>query len=573
MSCDSHVRARMLLRALPLALALPLSLLADEVDYKALSSKLTASREIPGAQTYLVAMRDGVQLATDVILPRNHTPGERWPAVLIRTPYNRKGLVGEMAAKNIPHLRMAAVVQDMRGRYGSQGEEFPVFGACGWGIKQDGYDTIEWIAKQPWCNGKVGMIGPSAMGITQTLTFPTRPPHLCCGFVMVAASNMYTQAAYWGGADRKVMAENWTSDHGFDRRLLDLFHAHPSYDEFWEEWNTEKRAERVNVPVLYYGGWYDIFGQGTINSFLTTQKHGGPKARGQCRLIMGPWDHNEVPKGLDYPSNAKPKLPIWALQWFSRHLMQKPLLGRPPKAVQYYVMGACGEEDAPGNVWRFADDWPPKSEATPFYFHLDGLLSRRKPGQSDRKKTYEYDPQNPVSTRGGGNLTIARGPMDQRPVEDRPDVLLFTTEPLKCPVEVTGRVRVKLWASSSCVDTDFTAKLCDVYPDGRSMLVLDGIRRARYRDSLGKPTLLTPGKVYPFEIDLWSTSIIFNKGHRIRVAISSSNFPRFGANPNTGEHPWEATKTVVAKNTIYLDKLKPSHIVLPLPTATGVARR
>ncbi|MBN1346546.1 MAG: CocE/NonD family hydrolase [Phycisphaerae bacterium] len=540
--------------------------------YESFARKISEPREIPGAKTYMVAMRDGVRLATDVILPKTAKPGQRFPAVLIRTPYHRKGLVGEEAAKNVPGFGMAAVVQDMRGLYGSEGDEFPMFAGCGWGRIRDGYDTIEWVAKQPWCNGKVAMVGPSAMGITQTLTFPTQPPHLVCGFVMVACSDIYTQGATWGGVPRKAMAENWTADHTFDRRLLDLFRAHPYYDELWDNWNTEKRSHLVNVPALYYGGWYDIFTQGTINSFLTSQSNGGPNTKGKCRLILGPWDHNGLPKGLDYPGNARPKLALWALQWLTPHLTGvKTTASKDVKPVQYYVMGACGEEGAAGNVWREADSWPPKSEPVAFYFHKGGRLSVEKPVEDGASISYRYDPKDPVPTLGGGNLTIARGPMDQRPVEGRADVILFTTPVLTEPVEATGRIKVRLWASSSCTDTDFTAKLCDVYADGRSMIVCDGIIRARCRESLSKPKLIEPGRVYPFEIDLWSTSIIFNKGHRIRVAISSSNNPRFEPNANTGGPSGKGDKTIVAENTIYVDKTRGSHIILPRPLPEATA--
>ncbi len=538
-----------------------------------LAATISVKRDIPGVRTFMVPMRDGVKLATDVIVPKGK-PGQKRPAVLIRTPYNREGLVGEEAAKNIPRLGMVSVVQDMRGLFGSEGDGFPIFAGCGWSHIRDGYDTIEWVARQPWCNGKVVTIGPSAMGITQNLTLPTQPPHHVCGFVMVAASDMYHQAAYWGGAPRQAMARNWVSEHGFDRRNLDLFRSHPCYDEFWDEWNIEKQAPRVNVPVLYYGGWYDIFSQGTINSFVTSQTQGGKGARGKCRLIMGPWVHGGLPRDLTYPPNAKPMLALWALQWFTPHISGVETSGsKATKPVQYYVMGACGENGAPGNEWRHVDTWPPAATKVRYYLHKDRLLAPDAPTEARASATYAYDPKNPVPTRGGTNLTIANGPMDQRRVENRPDVLLFTTPVLTEPVEVTGRVTAKLWVSSSCTDTDFTAKLCDVYPDGRSMLVIDGIRRARYRESFRHPKLLEPGKVYPLEIDLWSTSLIFNKGHRIRVAISSSNAPRFGANPNTGEPAIASDKTIVAKNTVYFDKEHPSHVVLPRPVATATAAR
>jgi uncharacterized protein len=541
-----------------------LSLSGEQAD-KDIINTLSVEQDIPAAKTMMVPMRDGTRLATDVILPRMK-PDQKVSAVLIRTPYNRRGYVGKTAAENIPKLGFAAVVQDMRGRFGSEGEDFPIFGACGWGRFQDGYDTVEWIARQPWCDGKVATVGPSAMGITQNVLLPTQPPHLTCAFIMVAAADMYREGIYWGGAPRKFLGDNWLGQNGMDRRNVDLFKAHPSYDELWDFVNAEKRAGQVNVPALYYGGWYDMFCQGTINSFVACQNNGGAGSRGKCRLIMGPWQHGGLVDQLTYPPNAAPKMEIWALEWFMKNMKGADMTGGRMKPVMYYVMGACGEAGAPGNVWRQADAWPVPSEPVCWYFHKGGLLSTDKPAETPASLSYDFDPKNPVETLGGGNLILRRGPMDQRPVEGRPDVLVFTTPVLTQPVEVTGRITVKLWAGSSCRDTDFTGKLCDVYPDGRSMLVQDGIVRARYRESLSDPSLIEPGKVYAYDIDLWSTSILFNKGHRIRVAISSSNVPRFDPNPNTGaSFDYPIDRTMVAKNTIYIDKDRPSHIILPRP--------
>jgi predicted acyl esterase len=576
-----------------LAVAWPAMGVAQRADD--VMTRLSKQVKLRPAKTYMVPMRDGVKLATDVMLPTSK-PGARWPALVVRTPYNRQGGVGRMAGLLVPPAGFAAVVQDIRGRFGSEGEDYPVHGGCGWGHVQDGYDTIEWVAKQPWCNGKVGTVGPSAMGATQNLTLPTQPPHLTCAFVMVAWADIYKHAAYWGGAPRVALPEGWIRGNTFDPRNLDLFRTHPSYDEFWEAWNTESLAHRIDIPVLYFGGWYDHFCQGTIDSFLAVQARGGPIAKKESRLIMGPWTHDGIPKGLTYPDNANPRYDKYILKWFSRHLKGVDAGGGTGHRVNYYVMGASGEADAPGNEWRSADVWPVPNQSVPYYLHEGGSLSTDVPTGRQASATYQYDPKNPAPTLCGGVLTPTSGILDQRPVEKRPDVLVFTTPVLTEPVEATGRISVKLWASSSCTDTDFTAKLTDVYPDGRSLLVLDGIVRARYRDSLRTPTLIEPGKAYLFEIDLWSTSIIFNKGHRIRVAISSSNAQRFRPNPNTGEavdgvtvrvpsgkslrdptlmvpdqaSPFEMTKAVVARNTIYFDKDHPSHIILPRPTVAAM---
>lgn len=229
--------------------------------------------------------------------------------------------------------------------------------------------------------------------------------------------------------------------------------------------------------------------------------------------------------------------------------------------VQYFVMS---DPDTSGNVWKTADDWPVPAKTTPFYFIPDGTLSPQPSEETDASLSYKYDPKNPAPTIGGANLIISKGPKDQRPVEKRPDVLLFTSEELKNPMEITGDVRVKLWASSTAKDTDFTAKLCDVYPDGRSIIVVDGIIRARHRNSMAKSELMKPGKIYEFNIDLWPTSLVVSSGHRIRVAISSSNSPRFEPNPNTGKPSGMDDGAKVATNTIYLNAKHPSHILLPV---------
>ena len=282
---------------------------------------------------------------------------------------------------------------------------------------------------------------------------------------------------------------------------------------------------------------------------------------------MGPWVHGRSKKIGEFtlPDRAlNPPQEKQQRSWLNHWLKgaQNGIMDSPP--VTYYVMGAFDEPGAPGHEWRQADEWPIPSKPTPFYFHADGSLNTSVPLANERPQTYEYDPKNPVPTLGGCNLTIENGPFDQRSLENRPDVLLYTSEPLTKPMEVTGRIKVVLLASSSCTDTDFTAKLTDVYPDGKSVLIQDGIIRARHRNSFEREELMVPGKVYRFEIDLWSTSIVLNKGHRLRVAISSSNAPRFDPNPNTGQ-PFRANdKNIVANNSVYHDKRYASHIILPV---------
>jgi uncharacterized protein len=250
--------------------------------------------------------------------------------------------------------------------------------------------------------------------------------------------------------------------------------------------------------------------------------------------------------------------------WFDYVLKGQDNTAAKEKPVHYYVMGDPTDKTAPGNEWRNADSWPPAATPTPFYFHPEGkLVAAEKPAGSG-SGSYRYDPKNPVPTIGDAELGFDIGPKDQRKAEARKDVLLFTTETLKGPLEVTGRITAKLFISSDCPDTDFTVKLTDVYPDGRSMLVTDGILRARFRESFKEEKLLEPGRVYEIAVDLWSTSLVFNKGHKLRVAVSSSNAPRFDPNPNTG-HPFRAdAATRVATNTVYFSADRPSHIILPV---------
>jgi predicted acyl esterase len=524
---------------------------------------LTHAQSKPNAtdSTHMVAMSDKVKLATDVYLPGDGKG--KYPVILARTPYDKS--TNAVVLATLCKIRgYALVVQDVRGRFKSEGNAAIIFANEGLGDHTDGRDTLTWIGKQSWCNGKIGTWGGSALGITQNMAAPVAPDVLKAQHVAVAFSEYYSQAAYQGGAFRTQLLESWLRHNGLIEKNLETFVAHPSYDAFWKRLNAEDHAGTVKAPAVFSGGWYDIFLQGTINSFTSVHYRGGVGARGKCRLVIGPIGHGTFNE-LKYPASAAQQpASMDAFDWFDYVLMGKNNAVSKEKAVHYYVMGDTTDKNAPGNYWRHVDHWPPPSTATPFYFHPDGALVRATAPAGDQSKTYEYDPKNPVSNVGGQELGVPLGPMDQRKVEDRPDVLLFTSEVLKEPVEVTGRLTAKLYISSDCPDTDFTVKLTDVYPDGRSMLVTDGILRARYRESFEKEAFLKQGEVYEVKVDLWSTSLIFNKGHRIRIAVSSSNSPRFEANPNTGK-PFRADKeTRVAKNTIHLSAKHPSSILLPI---------
>jgi predicted acyl esterase len=538
-------------RRIAMVWALPLALLAG----------CRAQPAVVPSRTDMVPMSDGVRLSTDVYLPaKGHPP---YPVVLIRTPYG-KG-VGKAVAGGLGREGYAVVVQDMRGRYASEGHHAIIFGNDGLGGRhRDGHDTIRWITRQPWSDGKVATVGVSALGIVQNMTAPDAPEALTGQVVIMAFSDFYHQAAYPGGVWRKEMLEGWLKGTKMDDVNLPTFLEHSTYDDFWKQLSAEEHAAQVNAPGVFIGGWYDIFLQGTINSFVTIQNGGGPRARGRCFLEIGPLAHGNADQKVDYPNAARAPIHLVLPMNLLAYWLKGESSGvESLNPVHYYVMGATDDRHAPGNFWRSADTWPPPAVVTPFYFHANHALGAEKPSD-DGQLTFKYDPGNPVPTLGGQNLGIAKGPMDQRPVESRGDVLLFSTEPLSAPVEITGRITATLFISSDCPDTDFTVKLCDVYPDGKSMLVTDGIQRASLRDGCQKRQLLEPGTVYQLSVDLWSTSLIVNRGHRLRVAVSSSNAPRFEPNANTGAPHLSPGKGRVATNTVHVSAASPSHILLPL---------
>ncbi|MGE3316737.1 MAG: CocE/NonD family hydrolase [Planctomycetaceae bacterium] len=538
---------------------------AEEPAKKTEAAKKDAPSPSPAGTTRtteLVVMHDGTKLSTDVL--RAEDAAGPQPVIFARGPYGKAGVAG--IAPIVCKRGYTLVIQDMRGRYESTGNDGPVFHNDGWSANRDGQESMEWIAKQPWCNGNIATWGGSALGITQVLAAPGAPEQLRAQYVQVAFSDMYSQCAYQGGVWRTELIEAWLKGTKFSPASLETFVAHPKYDDFWAATNAEAQAARVNSPGIFWGGWYDIFCQGTINSFVTIHNNGGDKARGKCRLIMGPYAHGTFSQ-LKYPLNSmRPPAAADAFRYFDHFLKGEKNGVAEDKPVHYYVMGDTTDSAAPGNFWREADNWPPPSTETKFYFHSDKSLSKEAPASADGSLSYQYDPKNPVPTRGGQNLTIPKGPEDQKELETRPDILVFTTEALPEPVEVTGRIFGKLHISSDCPDTDFTVKLTDVYPDGRSMLVTDGILRARFRNGFEREEFLTAGETYELTVDLWSTSLIFNKGHKIRVAVSSSNSTRFDPNPNTGK-PFRAdNETRVANNTLHVSKTHPSHIILPIYT-------
>lgn len=562
------------------------------------------------------AMRDGTVLRADVYRPAG---GKKYPVLLQRTPYDKSFL--PWATLTLDPIKAArsgyvVVIQDVRGRWESEGAKF-----CPYRDEfVDGYDTVEWAALLPYSNGNVGMYGYSYYGMTQWQAASTQPPHLKAIFPFSAAMDFFGRR---GGAldlavvigwilrlagpnaimREKVDTKEFMALVGAIDRIEDAFRAlpledisatklgggfapyfydvlrHDTYDDFHKKLSMIDKHKRVQVPALIFAGWYDALLDCDLQHFTLTQREAqSPIARESSRLVVGPWSHlgildsvGQLNFGLAASTASlelKGDLTSQALRWFDYWLkgIQNKVDEEPP--VKLFIMG--------DNVWRYENEWPlARARYITFYFHSegkanslhgDGVLSPIPP-KEEPEDHFTYDPPNPVPTRGGNHILpmyYPRGPISQLDVEERRDVLVYTSDVLSKDIEVTGPVVVKLYAASSATDTDFTAKLVDVYPDGRAYNIVDGIIRARYRNGPEvPPTLIPPNTAIEYTIDLWSTSNVFKQGHRIRVEVSSSNFPRFDRNPNTGELPHKGTSMRSALQTVFHDAQRPSHIVLP----------
>jgi len=553
-----------------------------------------------------VPMSDGVTLYADLYLPGKTG---RYPTIVTRTCYGvQRDGVHETMIKFAQH-GYAVVVQDVRGRYESEGvwEPFRDEG-------KDGYETIEWAATQPFSNGKVALQGGSYLGHNQWAAASKTPPHLVAIFPGVASTNIYANWLTMGGAfrlsfnygwgvvrmpNRIMLPQYWHSapyapeELKYENILMHLplntgdlqsagspvqhyrdWLEHESYDDYWKAISDEENFDRINVPVHTYGGWFDIFLMGTINGYVGMRNHGAtPEAREGARMIIGPWGHGPSQSfgGIDFTPAADMDMFQVQLDFYDYHLkgIQNGLDFDKP--VQIFYMGA--------NKWRSESDWPiPQTEYRALYLTSngaansvrgDGKLTFEKPAETGTD-SYRYDPEQPVPTTGGNNCcgtpTVA-GPVDQRPVERREDVLVYTSDFLREPLTVAGPIKIKLHAATDGPDTDWMIKLVDVQPDGYAMPVAEGILRARFREGLDQVKLLTPNEVYEYEIELTSTANVFQPGHRIRVDITSSNFPQFDRNPNTGAPLGTSDELRVAQQTIHHGGARPSHIILPLVPA------
>jgi predicted acyl esterase len=541
-----------------------------EGDYKqnVILSNFTLKKE-----TFMVPMRDGILLSTDVYLPEEDFLPQG--TILVRTPYDKNEW--SMEAWQWTNKGWVTVVQDFRGRYESEG----IFDLHK--DNTDGVDTAEWIVSQGWSNGKVATWGRSARANCQYAMAGETPMELTCQFLYQGTPDSYKYLFYQGGEFRKNFIEGMCNymNIPFQDSIEDyLEHENFSLD-FWGDLTLQDNWNKVNIPAIHIGGWYDVFLQGTIDGFLGYQYNGGVGAKGNSKLVIGPWVHarsDKIKQGqLTYPDNSKDNFTDEMFEdMINTFTMDGTGDGDFDKwpNVYYYIMGDVDDPEAPGNKWVSADDWPISATNTKYYLHENGVLDTNNP-VGDNSLSFLYDPNNPVPTVGGQNIYgfgCDAGPYDQTSTENRDDVLVFTSSVLDKPVGITGHIYANLFVSSDCIDTDFTVKLTDVYPDGRSMLITDGILRLRNRNGMDHWEFLSPNEIYEIMIDLGSTAYIWNNGHQIRVVISSSNSPRFLINTNTRQNilsTYFNPTYKTANNNVYISSKYPSSIIFPIIEVKG----
>jgi predicted acyl esterase len=518
-------------------------------------------------RSYQVPMSDGVRLSTDVCLPDGTGP---WPVVLVRTPYG-KARSGRQRV-SLPWTRdgWVYVVQDTRGRGASDGADI-AFEADGWLPLHDGEDTVKWIVAQPWCDGRVATVGGSALGIAQYGLAGTGLGSVVAQHIPFATGDMYS-GVYRQGVFRKGLIEGWLKVFRYDPATLALWTSHSRYDDYWEQRNLSERYRLVDAAAVHEGGWFDIFTQGTLDAFAGYNESGGPRARGRQRLIMGPWTHgstgNRAGELTFRDANLRPGLAASAQAWLDYAVKGADNGIGSDAPVLTYVMGDTTDPSAPGNAWRASDRWP-RPDARPFslFLHPDRKADFVPPRDAEDALSWTSDPAHPVPSVGGPELSatgLAAGPMDQAAVETRPDVLVFTTDPFPAPLEIDGRITARLWIGSDAPDTDIVVRMCMIGANGRSYNIAEGAIRARFWRSIREEHLLEKGKVYPVSVDLWSTSIIFNRGNRIRVDVASSSYPAYEVNPNNGLPLGVPGRSRVAHNRVFLSRAFPSELVLPV---------
>lgn len=518
------------------------------------------STDLPPSVEVMTPMRDGTFLSGDLYLPSKDALN--LPTILIRSPAGKKTPYALQHLSLLQH-GYAIYIQETRSSKDGEGKTLP-FLSDGWGEMQDGYDTVVWLGKQPFSNGKVGTVGPSALGITQLLMAPTAPPGLISQHITFASPNLYRHAIFHDGELLKDQAEGWLKLYARHPDVYQKVVTQPKYNDFWTQLNALPLAKNVHVPAIHIGGWYDTFLKGTVDAFTTLQNEGGKGAKGNQKMIIGPWTHLwplvKMFGDFEYPKEAlTPPIDFSPEKWFGYTLKGESNGIEKLPTVTYYVMGPFDGSSKAGNHWKTSNEWPIPVKKKELFLQGDKNLLFSSPKEND-KIAYTYDPENPTPTIGGRNLFMFSGPADQRPIENRSDVLVFTTPPFEKDVELTGNIDATLFVESDQEDTDFSVRLTDVYPDGKSILIADGISRLSHTVE----SLNTPHPPHKISVDLWPTSIVIAKGHCLRVIVASANYPRYEKNLNTKKRAHESTVSKVAKNTIYVGKETPSHITLPV---------
>jgi uncharacterized protein len=592
----------------------------------------TAYSAVVHQSDVMVRARDGVLLATDIYRPAIAAvpTSERLPVLLHRTPYDKSDPAAVAIAETLARHGYVVILQDTRGRHHSHGVFVKYYDYDAY----DGYDTIEWSARLPYSNGKVGMYGTSYAAHTQADASKLSPPHLSTLVLnMGGMSNAWNHSVRYDGAFEMGRQLTWAWSQALEdakdpitkamlsrEKVNDWYSALPlhrgqsplaiaptyegyyldeamqsDYDAHWQTLGMQWQkyyAQTADVPMLHVGGWYDIYLRGTIENFRSLSAI----KKSPMRLMIGPWTHHgntaEYAGDVDFgPAAAIADFDTeFHLRWFDYYLKGRRTPAGSQAPVHYFLMGTGdGHKDEHGRllhggIWHDADQWPPAAaRRTAFYLHADGTLNDKTPLAAETPSTtYQFDPDHPVPTIGGGvSRRLMDGAYDQRersdmpgsrppflPLRARSDVLVFETPPLAEDVTVSGPVEITLFASSAGTDTDFTAKLIDVYPpsdsfpQGFDMNLTDGILRASYRDNSPTRRLLVPGQTYQLLIRPFDTANVFKKGHRIRLDISSSNFPRFDVNPNTGEPLGANRRHIAVDNTVYHDPEHPSAVSL-----------
>ena len=503
-----------------------------------------------------IAMRDGAKLPANVYLPHG-TSSTKFPCVLVRHPLGKDCVDPQWL--ELVKAGYALVVQSTRSCCDETGKTIPYL-TDGWSDDHkpaDGYDTVQWLASADFCEGSVSTIGASATGITEFLLAPASPPNLRCQFIEMAPPSMYQYAIYPGGQFRKEQVEGWLQVHQRHPSVTEWLKGRSRYDSFWGRFNAIDYADQIRVPQLHVGGWFDIFLQGTIDAFFAAQQHSQPEVRQKHKLIVGPWGHRWRYTGKlgDFALTKKqsePPVNISQQIWLDHHVNGAKNEAASAPVVQYYVMGPFDGSSSKGNCWRTADSWPPPgAEYNRFFLSSEGSLCTKE--CDGKHAAVAFDAKNPVPTIGGRNLFMPDGPRDLKALTERKDVLFFQTDEIQEDVEVTGRLWANLYLADVEHERDVCLRLVDVWPTGERYLIAEGIAHVMPRRS-DEAHAKDPRLVI---VDLWSTSMVFAKGHRIGLCLSASNYPAYDV-------CFASTEEKGTAFTVHSSKKYPSSLALPI---------